>query len=253
MKKSWNSAFNAQGWRVIIVVVHVGAVKIYVAAAVEALRKKRKDGSKRDETHAQPVLIHLSTIFSHKFMIHPNIFGLFSSKLIWNHLPNSNPALLDMFFTLLIHLVTTFSNILRVYPNPSGGISSIYQPCHFLKSTEHFLSIYFSHRILRFIQTVWKNFIYTVVSMRALKELHHFSSIYSPTFSHIVRNVFVLDKSWPSSNGKICAEIKRWIAGEGNRIHVRDTIKLANKLRTEVYIPTTMHNRILSYMRLGGT
>jgi hypothetical protein len=68
-----------------------------------------------------------------------------------------------------------------------------------------------------------------------------------------VRNIFVLDKSWPSSNGKICAEIKRWIAGEGNRIHVRDTIKLANKLRTEVYIPTTMHNRILSYMRLGGT
>jgi hypothetical protein len=37
------SAFNAQGWRVIIVVVQVGAVKIYVAA-VEALRtNKRQD------------------------------------------------------------------------------------------------------------------------------------------------------------------------------------------------------------------
>jgi hypothetical protein len=34
--KCWNSAFNAQGSRVFIVVVHVGAVKIYVAA-VEAI------------------------------------------------------------------------------------------------------------------------------------------------------------------------------------------------------------------------
>jgi hypothetical protein len=38
-----------QGWRVIIVVVHVGAVKIYVAT-VEALRKKERGGSKPDET-----------------------------------------------------------------------------------------------------------------------------------------------------------------------------------------------------------
>ncbi len=39
--KCWNSAFNAQGPRVIIVVVQVGAVKIYVAA-VEALNKKER-------------------------------------------------------------------------------------------------------------------------------------------------------------------------------------------------------------------
>jgi hypothetical protein len=39
--KCWNSAFNAQGSRVIIVVVQVGAVKIHVAA-VEALRKKER-------------------------------------------------------------------------------------------------------------------------------------------------------------------------------------------------------------------
>ncbi len=38
---SWNSAFNAQGLRVIMVVVQVGAVKIYVAA-VKALRKKER-------------------------------------------------------------------------------------------------------------------------------------------------------------------------------------------------------------------
>ncbi len=43
--KGWNSAFAAQGLRVIVVVVPVGAVKIYVAA-VEALRKKeRQDGT----------------------------------------------------------------------------------------------------------------------------------------------------------------------------------------------------------------
>jgi hypothetical protein len=40
-----NSAFNAQGSRLIIVVAQVRAVKIYVAA-VEALRKKRKDRMK---------------------------------------------------------------------------------------------------------------------------------------------------------------------------------------------------------------
>ncbi len=33
-----------KGSREIIVAVHVGAVKIYAAAAVEALRKKRKTG-----------------------------------------------------------------------------------------------------------------------------------------------------------------------------------------------------------------
>jgi hypothetical protein len=44
--KWWNSAFNAQGSRVTIVVVQVGAVKIYVSAA-EALKKKER----QDETH----------------------------------------------------------------------------------------------------------------------------------------------------------------------------------------------------------
>jgi len=43
--KCWNSAFNAQGSRLIIVVVQVGAVKICVAA-MEALRKKER----QDET-----------------------------------------------------------------------------------------------------------------------------------------------------------------------------------------------------------
>jgi hypothetical protein len=39
--KRRNSAFNAQGSRVIIVVVQVGAMKIYIAA-VEVLRKKER-------------------------------------------------------------------------------------------------------------------------------------------------------------------------------------------------------------------
>jgi hypothetical protein len=43
--KCWNSAFNAQGSRLIIVVVQVVTVKIYVAA-VEALKKKER----QDET-----------------------------------------------------------------------------------------------------------------------------------------------------------------------------------------------------------
>jgi hypothetical protein len=37
--KCWNSTFNAQGSRVIIVVVHVGSVKIYVVV-VQVFRKK---------------------------------------------------------------------------------------------------------------------------------------------------------------------------------------------------------------------
>jgi hypothetical protein len=43
--KCWSSTVNAQGSRVIILVVQVGAVKIYLAA-VEALRKKER----QDET-----------------------------------------------------------------------------------------------------------------------------------------------------------------------------------------------------------
>ncbi len=39
--KWWNSAFDAQGLRVIIVDLHIEAVKIYVAAA-KALRKKER-------------------------------------------------------------------------------------------------------------------------------------------------------------------------------------------------------------------
>ncbi len=47
--KCWNSVFNTKGSRLIIVPVQVGAMKIYVVA-VEALKKKEREGSKLDET-----------------------------------------------------------------------------------------------------------------------------------------------------------------------------------------------------------
>jgi hypothetical protein len=46
--RCWNSAFNAQGSRIIIVIVQVGAVKMYVAA-VEAHRKKRLGQQERQD------------------------------------------------------------------------------------------------------------------------------------------------------------------------------------------------------------
>jgi hypothetical protein len=45
--KCWNSAFNAQAWGVTIVVVQVGAVKLYVAA--EQWRRSGKK-ERQDET-----------------------------------------------------------------------------------------------------------------------------------------------------------------------------------------------------------
>jgi hypothetical protein len=62
--KCGNSAFNAQGSRVIIVVVQVGAVKIYVGV-VEALMKKERE----DETQ-------FTTKIGGKFSLGPSYFLL---------------------------------------------------------------------------------------------------------------------------------------------------------------------------------
>jgi hypothetical protein len=62
--KCLNSAFNAQGSRVIILVVQVGAVKIYVAA-VEAFREKER----QDETQ-------FTSKIGEKTSLGPNYFGL---------------------------------------------------------------------------------------------------------------------------------------------------------------------------------
>jgi NADH:ubiquinone oxidoreductase subunit 6 (subunit J) len=53
-------AFNAEGLRVIIVAVHVGAVKIYVAA-VETLRKKERGAEDRMKLNLPQNLM----VFSH--------------------------------------------------------------------------------------------------------------------------------------------------------------------------------------------
>ncbi len=52
--KCWNSAFNAQGSRIVIVGVQVGVVKIYVAT-VEVLMEKER----QYETHLRPKLMVL--------------------------------------------------------------------------------------------------------------------------------------------------------------------------------------------------
>ncbi len=62
--KCWNSAFNAQGSRVIIIIVQVGAAKIYVAA-VQELRKKETE----DETQ-------FTTKIGGKTSLGPNYFLL---------------------------------------------------------------------------------------------------------------------------------------------------------------------------------
>jgi hypothetical protein len=60
--KCWISAFIAQGSRGITVAVQVGAVKIYVAA-VEALRKKEKQG----ETQEFHSLLNANVLFCRIF------------------------------------------------------------------------------------------------------------------------------------------------------------------------------------------
>ncbi len=57
--------FNAEGSRVIIVVVQVGALKIYIAAAVEALRKEER----QDETQ-------FTTKIGAKTSLGPSYFAL---------------------------------------------------------------------------------------------------------------------------------------------------------------------------------
>jgi hypothetical protein len=50
--KCWKSAFNAQGSRLIIVALQLGAVKIY-AARLEALKKKERQGETKFTTKTE--------------------------------------------------------------------------------------------------------------------------------------------------------------------------------------------------------
>jgi hypothetical protein len=60
--KRWNSTFNAQGTKLIIIVIGVGVVKIYVTS-VEALREKER----QDETQFSTKIDGFLS-FSHKDM-----------------------------------------------------------------------------------------------------------------------------------------------------------------------------------------
>ncbi len=77
----WNSAFNAQGSRVIIVVVQVGEVKIYVAA-LEALRKKERQEETQLEKLVWVPVIAFCKIFIPSYAFDAVLFRnwLFSSS-----------------------------------------------------------------------------------------------------------------------------------------------------------------------------
>ncbi len=63
--KCWNSTFHAQGSRVIIVVAQEGAVKIYVAGAVQALREKET----QDETQFTAKIGGGKTSLGHSYFL----------------------------------------------------------------------------------------------------------------------------------------------------------------------------------------
>jgi len=66
MIQCWNSTFNAQGSRVIIIVLHVGVVKVKICGiGVEAFMKKER----QDETQ-------FTTKIGGKFSLGPNYFIL---------------------------------------------------------------------------------------------------------------------------------------------------------------------------------
>jgi hypothetical protein len=70
--KCWVSAFNAQGSKVIIVVLQVRAVKIYVVAVVKALRKKENQDETQFTTKIDGFLsfnIFLSTFLWHNVLL----------------------------------------------------------------------------------------------------------------------------------------------------------------------------------------
>jgi hypothetical protein len=100
--KCWNSTFNAQGSIVIIVVVHVGAMKIYVAA-VEVLRKKER----QDETQFTTKICGKSSLGSSYFVLynfHSRLCYTFDALLCRNW-PFSSPNRLTVPMTSLTFFV----------------------------------------------------------------------------------------------------------------------------------------------------
>jgi hypothetical protein len=94
--KCWNSAFNAQGSKVIIVVVQVGAVKIYVAA-VQGLRKKETQDETQFTTKLVEKLLWVPIISFCKIFIPSYVFD----ALLCRNWPFSPPNHLTIWITLL--------------------------------------------------------------------------------------------------------------------------------------------------------
>jgi len=78
--KCWISAFNAQGSRGIIVAVQVETVKIYVAAALGALRKKERQGETQEPSIlmvfwvSPPPPLNANVPFCRFFLISPCVW-----------------------------------------------------------------------------------------------------------------------------------------------------------------------------------
>jgi len=104
--KCWNSAFNAQGSRVIIVVVYVGAVNIYVTV-VEALRKKE-----RGDENQFPTKIGVKTSLGPNYFISQNFISSYTFDALLSQnwlfsLPNH--------LTLQVTLMCAFTFWLDIY------------------------------------------------------------------------------------------------------------------------------------------
>ncbi len=88
--KCWTSAFNAQRFRVITVVVQVGAVKIYVAT-VQALRKKET----QDETQFTTKIGVKSSLGPSYFLFIPSYAFDGLSCRNWPFSPSKSPHFTD--------------------------------------------------------------------------------------------------------------------------------------------------------------
>ncbi len=104
--KWWNSAFNAQHSRVIIVVVQVGAVKIYVTA-VQARSGKRKHRTKLSlPPELVEKLVWVLVISFYKIFIPSSTFD----ALLCRNWPFSPPNRLTLRITLLFSLKKSASS-----------------------------------------------------------------------------------------------------------------------------------------------
>ncbi len=105
--KCWSSAFNAQGSRVIIVVIEVEVVKIYVAA-LKALRTKERGDETQFTTKIGGKTSFESQLFRFVKIVIPSY--TFDALLCWNW-QFSPPNRVTLALTLLFQQLLTWKNI----------------------------------------------------------------------------------------------------------------------------------------------